>query len=219
MAPDPNIVAPRGRRVWVIDDSKLEAEMARRALSSDHQVEIFNDSSVALEQLTARAPPEVLILDWVMPGLSGIDVCEFVRARFETKQLPVLLLTTNQETAQIVEGLRAGANDYLAKPYAPAELRARVEALLRSHDLLKRAEHAEGLLRRVLSQLRDAVVTVDANGTIIFANSALESACGGGLEGKQLADVLPALSVEMLKPAPRDSSRISPSARGSCRLA
>jgi signal transduction histidine kinase len=198
MAPDPNIVAPRGRRVWVIDDSKLEAEMARRALSSDHQVEIFNDSSVALEQLTARAPPEVLILDWVMPGLSGIDVCEFVRARFETKQLPVLLLTTNQETAQIVEGLRAGANDYLAKPYAPAELRARVEALLRSHDLLKRAEHAEGLLRRVLSQLRDAVVTVDANGTIIFANSALESACGGGLEGKQLADVLPALSVEKL---------------------
>jgi signal transduction histidine kinase len=201
MAPQTTNTAQRGRRVWVIDDSKLEAEMARRALAIDHDVEIFNDSSVALEQLTARAPPEVLILDWVMPGLSGIDVCEFVRARFETKQLPVLLLTTNQETAQIVEGLSAGANDYLAKPYAPAELRARVEALLRSHDLLKRAEHAEGLLRRVLSQLRDAVVTVDANGAIIFANSALESACGARLEGKQLADVLPALSVEKLNNA------------------
>ena len=93
----------RPRRIWIIDDSKLEAEMARRALEGHHQIEVFHDSSTALEQLTSRQPPDVLILDWVMPGLSGIDVCEFVRKRPETHQLPVLLLTTNQQTAQIVE--------------------------------------------------------------------------------------------------------------------
>jgi len=210
MQRDDQVNGRRPRRAWIIDDSKTEAEMARRALCDGYEVELFHDSSAALEQLTTRPAPDVLILDWVMPGLSGIDVCEFVRKRPETHELPVLLLTTNQQTAQVVEGLEAGANDYLAKPYAPAELRARVAALLRSRDLLERAEHAEGLLRQVLSQLPDAVITVDAAGSIVFANTQFEllfRLAPGSLPGRKIQELVPSLEPQRLEsPAARQST-------------
>jgi len=188
------------RRVaWVVDDSPLESEMARRALASDYQVRVFHDGSAALEQLAAVRPPDVLVLDWVMPGLSGIEICEFVRARPETAELAVLLLTTNQQTEQIVEGLRAGANDYLSKPYAAPELRARVDALVRSKRLRERAEHAEGLLLKVLSQLPDAVVTLNSKGCIVFVNARAEEVFGEMREtllGRRLAEMVPGLVLD-----------------------
>jgi PAS domain S-box-containing protein len=187
------------RVVWIVDDSPLEAEVARRALAEDHQVVVFHDSSEALEQLAAGKPPDVLILDWVMPGLSGIEVCEFVRNRSETRQLSILLLTTNQKTEQVVEGLSAGANDYLSKPYAPPELRARVGALLRSLGFRERAEHAESLLRRVLSHLPDAVVTFNSRLTIIFANTRVGEVLGvkpQTIEGRPVQEILPGLVLD-----------------------
>ena len=198
------------RAVWIVDDSPLEAEIARRALSQQHQVEVFHDSSEVLEQLTARKPPDVLILDWVMPGLSGIEVCEFVRKRSATRQLSILLLTTNQETDQVVEGLEAGANDYLSKPYAPPELRARVDALIRSLALRERAEHAEMLLRRVLAQLPDAVLTFNGQAKIIFANSRIADVLSvkpQDIEGRPLLEVLPGLILDQfLLPTSRQAT-------------
>ena len=168
----------RRRLVWIVDDSPLESEMARRALAARYDVELFSDGSVALEQLTTRPAPDVLVVDWVMPGISGIDICQFVRARPQTAGLGVLLLTTNQQVEQVVQGLDAGANDYLVKPYSPSELRARVDALIRSQLLLERAEHAEQLLRHVLFQLPDAVVTFDRNGKVLFVNAETERVFG-----------------------------------------
>jgi two-component system phosphate regulon sensor histidine kinase PhoR len=202
----------RQRVVWIVDDSPTEAEMARRALAagSDDVIEVFRDGSEVLEQLTARKPPDVLVLDWVMPGLSGIEVCEFIRKRKETHELAILLLTTNQKTDQVVQGLEAGANDYLSKPYAAPELRARVGALIRSLGLRERAEHAEGLLRRVLSQLPDAVVTFDAQSRILFANSRMCEVLGAGpetLEGRPVEEVLPGLQLARITTsAPRQAT-------------
>src|SRR5690242_1899493 len=159
------------RSVWIVDDSPLEAEMARRALAADYRVEVLADGSAALEHFAANPAPDILVLDWIMPGLSGIEVCQFLRGRPETEELPILLLTANRQTERIVEGLQAGANDYRAKPYEGAELRARVGALIRSRSLRERAERAESLLRKVLSQLPDAVVTADAAGTVVFVNA------------------------------------------------
>ena len=189
---------PRRRTVWIVDDSPLETEMARRALAADYELQIFADGSAALERISSGRPPDVLVLDWVMPGLSGIEVCQFLRARSDTEALPVLLLTMNQQTEQIVEGLSAGADDYLAKPYEGTELRARVGALVRSRVLRERAEHAEALLRKVLSQLPDAVLTIDAAGTIIFVNKQAEHVFRdkrGGLVGKNLRSMLPGFEI------------------------
>ena len=185
----------------VVDDSALESEMARRALSPDYEVKVFHDGSAALEQLAASRPPDVLILDWVMPGLSGIEICEFVRGRPETAELAMLMLTTNQRTDQIVEGLRAGANDYLSKPYDALELRARVDALVRSTRLRQRAERAEQVLRKVLSQLPDAVVTIGRNGEIIFVNDQGELIFGArhdALKGRPLVELVPNLALDVL---------------------
>ena len=189
------------RRVWIVDDSPLESELARRALAEQHQVELFADGSAVIEQLAERARPDVLVLDWVMPGISGVEVCRFLRARPDTAELPVLLLTANQQTGQIVEGLAAGANDYLGKPYQPAELQARVAALIRSHVMRERARRAEALLRRVLSQLPDAVLTIDARGGIIYVNEPAErllDAKRGSLLGRPFGEVLPQLKLSAL---------------------
>src|SRR3954470_4699713 len=94
--------------VWIVDDSPLDLERARRALSERHQLRLFADGSAALEALDGGAPPDVLILDWVMPGISGVEVCRFLRAQANLPQVGVLLLTSQHETAQIVEGLAAG---------------------------------------------------------------------------------------------------------------
>jgi signal transduction histidine kinase len=195
-------LAPDRRRVaWIVDDSPLEREMARRALAGTFDVEVFEDGSVSLEQLTARAPPDVLVADWVMPGVSGIDICQFVRSRPATATLGILLLTTNQTVEQVVQGLNAGANDYLAKPYAPEELRARVAALIRAQAMRERAEHAEQLLRRVLSHLPDAVVTFDHVGSIVFVNKAAERIFGrqaASLLGLDIASLEPGLTSAVL---------------------
>src|SRR5204863_2830845 len=75
--------------------------------------------------------PDLVILDWMLPGLSGIELCRRLRARPETKQLPIIMLTARGEESQRVRGLATGADDYIVKPFSVPELSARVRALLR----------------------------------------------------------------------------------------
>ena len=119
-------------RIWIVDDSPLESELARRALEPMHQVEMFVDGAAVLEQLSTHPPPDALVLDRQMPGITGIEVCQFLRSNPATASLPVLMLTTHQETRDLVQGLSAGADDFLTKPYNAAELSARIAAMIRS---------------------------------------------------------------------------------------
>jgi len=80
--------------------------------------------------LKERAP-DLIILDWMLPGLSGIELCRRLRARPETKQLPIIMLTARGEESERVRGLATGADDYIVKPFSVPELIARVRALLR----------------------------------------------------------------------------------------
>ncbi len=75
--------------------------------------------------------PDLLLLDWMLPGLSGIELCRRLRARRETERLPVIMLTARGEEADRVRGLATGADDYIVKPFSVPELQARVRALLR----------------------------------------------------------------------------------------
>ncbi len=157
--------------VWVVDDSPTDLEHAQRAIQNVCETRAFADGAAVLEQLATAHPPDVMVLDWVMPSVSGLDVVRFMRAqRGALPQVPVLLLTARGNPAQIVEGLDAGANDYLAKPYHDAELRARVAALLRNAQLLERAQEAEENVRALLAAAPDALLAVDAQGAVTFAN-------------------------------------------------
>ena len=201
--------AQRDRRhLYIVDDSPTEAGMARAALAGEHDVTVFHDGSALLEQLAAGRAPDLLVLDWVMPGMTGIEVLEFLRQRSANAGLPVLLLTAQQQTAQIVEGLSAGADDYLCKPFAPAELRARVSALLRNLQLRERTEHAEGMLRRVLDRLPDAVLTADRHGRIVYVNSQTErlfARPAASLVSLVLAELVPELSLNKVVTAGQSS--------------
>lgn len=139
--------------------------------------------------------PDLLVVDWLMPGVSGIDVLRFLRAEGPPlSTLPVLLLTVHQRTDEIVTGLDAGANDFVSKPVAEAELRARVDALVRVQALHEQLEASEGMVRHLLANSPDALVAVDGRGAIVFANIEAERlfGCGPGeLTGRALRDLLP----------------------------
>ena len=160
--------------VWVVDDSLLDAARARDSLCRDYRVEIFSDGAAALERISQNQRPDVLVLDWVMPGVSGVDVCRYLRATAGRlgDEMKVLLLTAHNETSQIVEGLGAGADDFLTKPYAAEELLARVEALVRSQELVRRVANAEQAIRNLLDGSPDPLIAVDPAGTLTYANLA-----------------------------------------------
>src|SRR5262245_49094424 len=115
--------------VLVVDDDEPIAAALRRALEYEgFRVSVARDGIAALEQ-TRRDAPDLVVLDLMLPGIDGVTVCQRLRAeRIETL---VLMLTARDATADRVRGLDAGADDYLAKPFAYEELLARIRALLR----------------------------------------------------------------------------------------
>ena len=118
--------------VWLVEDSRLEAEQALRALSGEYAVELFPDGPSLIERLEGGALPLLLILDQNLPGMTGLEVCQFVRQRRDERELPIIMVTSVAEKASVVAALSSGASDYLTKPYDPEELRARVRTQARS---------------------------------------------------------------------------------------
>ncbi len=114
----------------MVDDEPAVRESLRRALALDgYEVELATDGEEALTRLNAATQPDAVILDILMPGIDGLEVCR--RLRSTGSELPVLMLTARAEVDSRVAGLDAGADDYLPKPFALAELLARLRALLR----------------------------------------------------------------------------------------
>lgn len=120
----------RAMRILVVDDERAVRESLRRALELEgYDVELAEDGEAALERLASTAPADAVILDVLMPGIDGLEVCRRLRAG--ANAVPVLMLTARAEVDSRVAGLDAGADDYLPKPFALAELLARLRALLR----------------------------------------------------------------------------------------
>ncbi len=193
--------------VWIVDDSPLEVENARRALSDGFATQTFANGGELLEHLVSNRPPDVLVLDWLMPDLSGIDVCQFLRGHSNTRDLPILLVSRHSEAGQIAEGLAAGANDYLTKPYTPAELLTRVEALVRARQLRDQAraveqrDAADAVHRTELGYLAllegmPDLVIVSSQGRIIFMNPLALQTFGDGISnkiiGRPVRSIIPA---------------------------
>ncbi|HLM37864.1 MAG TPA: response regulator transcription factor [Gaiellaceae bacterium] len=117
-------------KILVVDDERAVRESLRRALELEgYEIELAEDGRQALDRLAREDQPDAVILDVLMPGVDGLEVCRTLRA--EGSRLPVLMLTARTQVEDRVEGLDAGADDYLTKPFALEELLARVRALLR----------------------------------------------------------------------------------------
>jgi two-component system, OmpR family, response regulator MprA len=115
-------------RVLVVDDDPAVRSAVSRALRVDYSVEEAADGAEALAQ-QASSPADLIVLDLLMPEIGGIEVCRTLRRRED--RVPILVVTARDAVDDRVEGLDAGADDYLVKPFAIEELRARVRALLR----------------------------------------------------------------------------------------
>ncbi len=127
-------------KVLVADDSDTERASARQALTqAGYDVVEAVDGQHALE-VFARERPDLVLLDVVMPRLTGLETCRILKAKTQASYLPVIMVSTRNSVNARVEGLRSGADDYLGKPYDADELRARVEALLRTRRVLRDAE-------------------------------------------------------------------------------
>jgi phosphoserine phosphatase RsbU/P len=113
-------------RLLVAEDDVLFQKLLQQILAPDHEVILAQDGNEAWEKLQCPDAPRLAILDWVMPGLSGPQVCRKVRGCATSSSTYLIILTAKNSEADIVAGLRAGADDDITKPPIPAELRARV---------------------------------------------------------------------------------------------
>ncbi|MBE9402960.1 MtrAB system response regulator MtrA [Brachybacterium sp. p3-SID1565] len=119
-------------RILVVDDDQAIAEMVGIVLrGKGYEVITFPDGASALEAF-ARVRPDVVLLDLMLPGMDGIEVCRRLRAG---SGVPIIMLTARTDTADVVEGLEAGADDYLTKPFEPEELVARIKARVRRSEV------------------------------------------------------------------------------------
>jgi two-component system phosphate regulon response regulator PhoB len=120
----------KGRMLLVEDDRALAELLAWHFERAEFEVVRTADGEEAL-LLADESPPDIVILDWMIEGVSGLEVCRRLRRRPATANLPIIMLTARGEEADRVRGLDTGADDYVTKPFSPRELVARVSAVLR----------------------------------------------------------------------------------------
>lgn len=119
------------RTVLVVDDEPAIREMLAFALSeAGFRTRECADASQA-RRILAEDLPDLLLLDWMLPGMSGIDLARYLRKHDATRRLPIIMLTARGEEADKLQGLDVGADDYITKPFSPRELVARINAVLR----------------------------------------------------------------------------------------
>src|SRR5262245_49966231 len=118
-------------RVLLVDDAKANLDILVEGLKSDHKLSLALNGETAL-QIAARTPPDLVLLDIVMPGLDGYEVCRRLRQMPETADVPIMFLSSLEEVQNKTRGFEAGANDYLTKPFEMLEVKARVKSLLKA---------------------------------------------------------------------------------------
>jgi two-component system phosphate regulon response regulator PhoB len=129
------MVSDRRKHILVVDDEEDILELVGYNLeNAGFQVTTAREGEVALKLIRGKNP-DLIILDLMLPGIDGLDICRILKSDRETESIPILMLTARGEETDIVKGLEIGADDYVTKPFSPKVLIARVNALLRRHQV------------------------------------------------------------------------------------
>ena len=149
--------------ILIVDDEAAQLELLRYNLEKAGFTTVHADNGRAAIELIEEIDPDLVVLDWMMPEASGIDVCRELRARSGTRLLPIIMLSARGEEGDRALGLDTGADDYITKPFSPRELVSRVKALLRRArpSLLQDVMEFEGLV------LNPDTMRVERDGDII----------------------------------------------------
>src|ERR1700732_1128797 len=127
--------SPPKLKVLVADDSPVYRKLVEQSLVHDHYAVLLAKNGQQAMDLFAKHQPALVITDWTMPDISGVELCQRIRRDYQQFYAYIILLTANTDKEEVIEGLAAGADDYLTKPFHPGELQARVRVGRRIADL------------------------------------------------------------------------------------
>jgi two-component system, NtrC family, sensor kinase len=138
----------RGEHILIAEDDPGAGRVLRLLLEqTGYRVTLAADGETALRILEEQGAPDLLLLDWMLPGVSGLEICHSARQRWDALRLPILMVTAKTDPESVYAAFDAGASDYVGKPFRGAELRARIGAHLRTRRLWEERERMESHLR------------------------------------------------------------------------
>ena len=142
-------------QVLIAEDDRVTGEILARTLQRwSYQTTLVSDGVQALERLSVSTEPTLAILDWMMPGMDGPDVCRRIRQDMPLANMYLLLVTAREGRGDVIAGLDAGADDYIIKPFDPEELRARVAVGIRVLGLQQKLAERVAELQTALSNVK-----------------------------------------------------------------
>jgi diguanylate cyclase (GGDEF)-like protein/PAS domain S-box-containing protein len=173
----------------VVDDEPTNIDILQAMLETEGFGVVSASGGEQALQIARRQPIDLVLLDVMMPGLSGYDTCRRLKADPVTREIPIIFVTAKSSAADVVEGFDAGAVDYVPKPFRHGEVCARVRTQLKLRSLL--LEHSQiadrerryaRKLEQIFETIEDGILTLDADGTIRTANRGAESILGARAE-------------------------------------
>jgi len=184
----------RRRKILVVDDEFLNVRIVKEHLSGPYEIDSALSGHDALMMLQ-HDKPDLVILDLMMPIMTGFELCQRIREKYSMDELPIVILTAKNRVEDLVKGLNLGANDYISKPFSKEELKVRVGKQFEMLNLLdirqenqrlawqlnkyqeteKKLRARETRLAKMLDVTGDALISIDESGTIAYINKAAET--------------------------------------------
>jgi sigma-B regulation protein RsbU (phosphoserine phosphatase) len=173
-------------RILIVDDAKANVDVLVHALRDEYKLSVALDGAAALRSVEKNVP-DLVLLDIMMPGLDGYEVCRQLRARESTREVPVMFLSALEDVANKARGFEVGGNDYLTKPFEVLEVKARVRSLLKAKLYADAVREAMARDLRIAREIQMGILPADlaaaTRGTGLDVHAAIEPArqVGGDL--------------------------------------
>jgi phosphoserine phosphatase RsbU/P len=147
-------------RILIVDDVKTNVDILVQALRDEYKLSVALDGSAALRSVE-KNPPDLVLLDIVMPGLDGYEVCRQLRAHEPTREVPVMFLSSLEDVTNKAQGFEVGGNDYLTKPFEVLEVKARVRSLLKAKAYADAVREAMARDLRIAREIQMGILPAD----------------------------------------------------------
>ena len=147
-------------RILIVDDAKTNIDILVEALRDEYKLSVALDGAAALRSVE-KNPPDLVLLDIVMPGLDGYEVCRQLRAQESTRELPIMFLSALEDVKDKTRGFEVGGNDYLTKPFEVLEVKARVRSLLKAKAYADAIREAMARDLRIAREIQMGILPAD----------------------------------------------------------
>ncbi|MBI4382999.1 MAG: response regulator [Nitrospinae bacterium] len=171
----------RGMRILIVDDTPVNVDILRRILERKSLLTVMASDFRSALSIATGDPPDLILLDVMLPGADGFEVCSRLKANPLTRHIPVIFLSVHTDPAYIVKGFSADGVDYIAKPFKAKETLARVETHLRlkkaleeKERLLRKVAESEKIYRTIVETIPEIIFKLDPERNIVFANPAFK---------------------------------------------